>query len=102
MFGFCDHYVHEMIQTPNGTIVLIDVADTWDCGWEGAYAIFDEDTFREWWKVTSEEAEDEYTIEDIEELGEEAGAFNGWEVVSSHHRNPDVAERNVRKAVNKL
>ena len=102
MFGFCDHYVHEMIQTPNGTIVMIDVADTWDCGWEGAYAIFDEDTFREWWKVTSEEAEDEYTIEDIEELGEEANAFRYWTVVSSHHRNPDVAERNVRKAVNKL
>ena len=98
-----EHYTHEIYTSPIGTIMMIDVADTWDCDWEGAYAIFDEEVFRKWWE---ENAEDEdgagYTFEDIEECGEMAGAFDGWEVVSSHHRKPEVALRNLMKAVKRI
>lgn len=96
MLGFSINFLHEVVVTKNGTIVLIDVADTFDAGIEGAYAIFDEDSFRNNWEDSS------YTIEDIKEWGEELGAFTHWEVVSSHHRSIDAAERKLRAAVENL
>lgn len=94
------HYLHEVITTPKGNIVLIDVANTPDCGWEGAYSFFNEEKFREalhdWFK------DDEYTFEDICEYGEEADAFDRWEVVSSHHRKPETAERYLMKAIKSM
>ena len=102
---FCDHAVHEVVKTAKGTIVMIDVCDTFDCGWEGAYAIFDEEAFRDWWDDYGDEdgiAGTPYTFENIKDWGEEANAFHGWTVVSSHHRKPEVAERNLHKFVAKL
>ena len=97
MFGF--HYVHEIVVTKKGTIILIDVADTFDAGIEGAYAIFDEDTFRQQWE---EDEENEFTLDDIKDLGEEYDAFSDWEIVSSHHRSYEAAEKAVMKAIKKL
>ena len=77
MFGFCDHFIHEVVITPKNQIVLIDVADTPDCGWEGAYAIFDEEAFRDWWLNCNEGEGVPYTIDDVIEYGEEANAFYG-------------------------
>lgn len=95
-FGFNTHYVHEVVITKNNTIILIDVADTFDEGIEGAYAIFDEDIFRNNWE------DPEYTIEDIKEWGEELGAFGDWEIVSSNHRSASVAEKKLRAAIKNL
>ena len=96
MFMF-EHYVHEVISTPNG-MVLIDVANTPDCGWEGAYARFNEKVFSDQWYANENEP---YDIKDIIEWGEEFDAFNDWEIVSSHHRNPEVALRNIMKELKK-
>ena len=101
MFGLCDHVVHEIIKTPSGRIVIIDVCDTPDCGWEGAYAIFDEEAFRDWW-FDEDPNFRPYTFEDICECGEEADAFYGWTVVSNRHRKPEVAERNLRRFLKTL
>ena len=68
---FCDHAVHEVVKTAKGTIVMIDVCDTFDCGWEGAYAIFDEEAFRDWWDDYGDEdgiAGTPYTFENIKFL----------------------------------
>jgi len=99
MFGFCDHYIHEVVITPKNQIVLIDVADTPDCGWEGAYAIFDEEEFRDWWLNCNEGEGVPYTIDDVIEYGEEVNAFYGWMVVSNHHRTPEAAEKKLRKYI---
>lgn len=88
-----EHYVHEIISTPNG-MVLIDVTNTPDCGWEGAYARFNEKTFNENWCADDEAP---YTMNDIIEWGEDLKAFDDMIVVSSHHRNPEAALRNVMK-----
>lgn len=105
-FGFyCDHFVHEIVKTGSGNIVMIDVCETPDCGWEGAYAIFDEEAFRDWWDDYGNEdgiAGTPYTFENIKDWGEEADAFYGWMVVSNRHRKPETAERNLRKFVAKL
>ena len=90
-----EHYVHEIISTSTG-LVLIDVADTCDMGWEGAYARFDAKIFKEWWEQNQEEP---YTVADIIESGEEAGAFDEWNIVSANHRKPETALRNVMKAL---
>ena len=90
-----ERYVHEIISTSTG-LVLIDVVNTDYIGWEGAYARFDEKIFKEWWEQNQEEP---YTVADIIELGEEAGAFDEWNVVSANHRKPEVALRNVMKAL---
>jgi len=97
---FLTHYLHEIIRTPKNEIILLDVSDTPDCGWEGAYAIFDEDTFRNWWQEAG--IDEDYTFEDICECGEEAEAFDNWIVVSNRHRSPEVAERRLRKAIANL
>lgn len=97
MFMF-EHYIHEVISTPNG-MVLIDVANTPDCGWEGAYARFNKEVFEKAWFC--EEDAEPYDMKDIIEWGEEFDAFNDWEIVSSHRRNPEVALRNVMKALKK-
>lgn len=102
MFGFCDHYIHEVVITPKNQIVLIDVSDTPDCGWEGAYAIFDEEEFRDWWEDDNygdDGLPTPYTIDDIMAWGEDANAFYGWTVVSNHHRTPEAAEKKLRKYV---
>ena len=88
-----DHWMHEVVKTNKGTIILLDVAYTFDCGWEGAYAIFDEETFRSNWD------EDDYTFDDICEYGEYLDAFEGWTVVSNFHRKPEAAEKKLRKYV---
>lgn len=92
-----EHYVHEIVSTPNG-MVLIDVTNTPDCGWEGAYARFNEKVFNEKWYATGDEP---YNMEDIIEWGEEMEAFDDWIVVSSHHRSPEVALRNIMKELKK-
>ena len=97
---FEEHYVHEVVITKIGTIFLIDVCNTFDCGWEGAFAIFDEDAFRAAWKENDDSGK--YSIEDIKTWGEEFDAFNGWEVVSSHHRTPEAAEKKLRKYIANL
>lgn len=96
MFGFCNHYVHEIVITKKGTIILIDVSDTYDAGIEGAYAIFNEDIFRNGWEGPT------WTIDDVKEWGEELDAFDGWEVVSSHHRSVSAAEKKLRAAIKNL
>lgn len=101
------HEVHELFVTPSGKIYMVDVADTWDCGWEGAYAEFDAEVFNEWWHDWYEMGCDddertEPTLDDIFECGEDAGAFADWVVVSTHHRKPEPAIRNLEKALKKL
>lgn len=88
-----EHYVHEIISTPKG-MVLIDVTNTPDCGWEGAYARFNEKVFSENWLADGDEP---YSMNDIIEWGEELKAFDGMIIVSSHHRNPETALRNIMK-----
>ena len=95
-------YLHEMLTAPDGTMIMIDVSNTWDAGWEGAYAVLDEETFRKAWESTCEDENTAYTAEDVEEWGEEWEAFDGWRVVSGHHRNPETAERNLRKYLHKI
>ncbi len=97
---FEERYIHEVVITKNGTILLVDVCNTPDCDWEGAFAIFDEDTFRAAWENVDDTGE--YSIEDIKTWGEEFDAFNGWEVVSSHHRTPEAAEKKLRKYIANL
>lgn len=102
MFDLCEHWMHEVVKTDKGTIILLDVANTFDCGWEGAYAIFDKETFRNWWDDYGNEdgiAGTPYTFEDIQDWGEEADAFHGWTVVSNHHRKPEAAEKKLRKYI---
>jgi len=88
-----EHFIHEAIRTRNNGIILIDVCNTPDCGWEGAYSILDEEAFRDWW------GEDPYTKEDIMDYGEEADAFFNWHVVTSHNRTPENAEKKLRKYI---
>lgn len=96
MFGFSTHFLHEVLMTKRGTIILIDIADTFDAGIEGAYAIFDEDTFRSNWEDSN------YTFEDIREWGEELNAFSDWEIVSSHHRSVDAATKKLFATIKNL
>ena len=96
-----EHYIHEVIRTEKGTFILIDVVNTPDCNWEGAYAMFDRRKFMEWWEFAMEE-ESPYTEQDIIEYGEDADAFYNWEIVSSHHRKPEAAEKNLLKAIKNL
>lgn len=104
MFG--THYVHEIVVTKKGTVILIDVANTFDAGIEGAYAIFDEEVFREWWNDEREEDDeyyDNWTLDDIKDWGEEeADAFGDWEIVSSHHRSYEAAKKAVLRAIKNL
>ncbi len=96
MFKF-KHYVHEVISTPDG-MVLIDVVNIPGCGWEGAYSRFNEKVFGEKWYVDSNEP---YDMKDIIDWGEEMEAFDDWIVVSSHHRNPEIALQNIMKELKK-
>ena len=89
---FIDHYIHEVISTPKG-MVLIDVANTPDCGWEGAYSLFNEKTFAEQWDGEA------WDMNDIIEYGEELGAFEEWEIVSSYHKTPNAALKKLMAAV---
>ena len=91
---FCEHYVHEFIKTNEG-IVVIDVANTWDAGWEGAYAMVDEEGFANAW------GNEHYTFQDIKEWAAEFDCIGPWEVVSSHHRTPEAAEKKLRLAIKK-
>ena len=107
MFGFGMHYLHEVITTKKGTIVLLDIADTFDAGIESAYAILDKESFDKWWNdymvCDSDDCDTNWTLEDVEEYGEdEADAFSGWTVVSSHHRSVEAAEKKLLAAVKKL
>ena len=86
-----EHYIHQTVRTAKGQLVLIDVVHTPDCAWEGAYAIFDEEAFRDWW------GDEPYTSDDVAEYGEQAGAFFGWTVISTHHRTASAAEKKLRK-----
>lgn len=97
-----EHYIHQIVRTAKGQLVLIDVAYTPDCGWEGAYAIFDEEAFRDWWFDWDEGEGHPYTNDDVMEWGEEADAFFGWVVVSNHHRTPEAAEKKLRKFISTL
>ena len=94
-----DRALHKLFVSPSGKYYMLDVADTWDCGWEGAYAEFDEEIFNEAWY---QDGDTPPTVEDIENYGEDYGAFSGWIVVSSHHRSSDAAIRNLIRAVKKL
>jgi hypothetical protein len=89
-----EHFIHEAIRTRNNGIILIDVCNTPDCGWEGAYSILDEEAFLDWWGE-----DNPYTKEDIMDYGEEAGAFFNWHVVTSHNRTPENAEKKLRKYI---
>lgn len=91
-----ENYLHECHTTKDGSLILIDVSRTFDCGWEGAYAVFDEKTFRNWW------GDSPYTSKDIEEWGEEAEAFDGWTTVSNKHRTPEAAEKRLLKYISTL
>lgn len=93
------HFLHNVETMPDGTIVLLDVVDTGYCGWEGAYAVFDRETFEANWNETAEDNNAKYTMDDVAEWGEELDAFNCWEVVSSHHRTPTAAEKALRKYI---
>lgn len=96
------HYIHKVVITDKGTIILIDVCDTWDNGIEGAYAFFDKATFEEQWSSICEEEDTPYSIEDIQEWGEDLESFTYWTVVSGNHRSADAALRNVMKAIKYL
>lgn len=93
MFGY--HYTHKFIETPKG-IFLIDVADTGYSGWEGAFAEVDLDSFAEQW------GDNNYTFEDVVNYAEDFDCISDWEIVSNGHRNPEVAERNVYRAIKGL
>ncbi len=88
-------YLHEVIRTPNHQYVCLSVVDTWDCGWEGAYALFDANAMTEWW------GDDTWRAADIYEYGEEAGAFDCWNVVTTRRRTPEQAEKTLRAYVKK-
>ena len=72
-----EHYIHEVYKNKNGKIFLLDIACTPDCGWESAYAEFDEGMFRRAWK-------EDYTFNDIVESGEDFNGFPWWVIVDSH------------------
>ena len=91
--------LHGLYVSPSGKYYMVDVANTWDCGWEGAYAEFDEEIFNEAWY---KDGDTPPTTDDIAEWGEEYGAFPDWEIVSTHHRDPDVAIHNLLRAMKKL
>lgn len=93
--------LHEIVDI-NGKIYLLDVSETPDAGWEGAYSIFDEETFSRNWTDTSDEAYDEYTFDDIQEYGEDFNAFDDWTVVSSHHKTAEAAEKKLRKKIMRI
>ena len=88
-------YLHEVICTPNHKYLCLSVVNTWDCGWECAYSLFDPEAMTEWWGDKS------WRAADIYEYGEEAGAFDCWTVVKSHCRTPESAERALRTHVAK-
>lgn len=94
-----EHYIHQIVCTAKGQLVLIDVAYTPDCGWEGAYALLDEEIFSDWWVEWNDGEVDSYTDDDIMEWGAEAEAFSDWVIVSNHHRTPEAAEKKLRKVV---
>ena len=95
MFMMFEKYIHEVISTADG-LVLIDVTKTPDCGWEGAFAEFDEKVFSEKWY---EDGDEPYTMEDIMEWGEELGAFDNW-VVTGTGRTAQSALKNLIKKLN--
>ncbi len=90
------HFLHEVVRTNSNKIVLLDVALTPDCGWEGAYSIFDEDSFLRAW---DEDGNESYDFSDIASCGEDMGAFDYWEVVCSHCRSGEAAEKKLRKYI---
>ena len=90
-FKMFKHYIHKTVRTPKGQLVLIDVVHTPDCNWEGAYAIFNEEAFRDWW------GDEPYTFGDVADYGEQAGAFFDWDVVSTNHSTATAAEKELRK-----
>lgn len=96
MFMTLEKYVHEVISTADG-LVLIDVTKTPDCGWEGAFAPFNEEVFAEQWYEGGDEP---YTMTDIMEWGEEVGAFDDW-VVTGTGRTTQSALKTLMKKLNK-
>lgn len=76
-----EHYIHEVYKNKNGKIFLLDIAWTFDCGWESAYAEFDEDMFLRAW---TKDGDEEYTFDDIIEFGEDFNGFPWWVIVENH------------------
>ena len=98
------HYYHELFTTPNGTIIMLDVTNVeYGHGYESAYAIFDKDTFEQFWRETGDEDDAmEYDTSDIQDYGEESGAFDCWVIFRDGYRNPDNAVADLRRYVKKL
>ena len=99
---FFGNYLHEVIITNKRTIIILDVSDTPDCGWEGAYSIIEENAFAEAWK-NCPDVNGEYTDDDIKEWAEElCGQWPAiWEIVSNHHRSPETAEKKLKAFIKK-
>ena len=96
------HFLHTMETMPDGTLVMLDVVNTEYIGWEGAYAVFDRETFEANWAETAEDEDTSYTAEDVADWAEEMDAFTCWNVVSNRHRTPEAAEKALRKELKKI
>lgn len=96
-FGF--HAFHEVIVTPDHTIIFLDVAELSPNDYESAYATVDEEVFAERWRSMADEDDYEYTTDDIEEWAEELCEDEIWWTPIGNYRNPDKAERELRKYI---